>query len=300
MRMQPPALARSVFETSPEERSDESLIERLRDDSTTRVLRVRGDRARIRGDRLLWTAPAEAVDSADAVEWGFLGRATDGSARLVAASPAPAGDADEAGWASLRMSGGDLVDEDAGAFVTAVALGRWFADFRFCPRCGAPARLRSAGWSRQCTGCGREQFPRTDPAVIVAVRDRSDERLLLGQNAAWAVDNRFSTFAGFVEAGESLETAIRREVEEEAGVVVDDLVYRGSQAWPYPRSLMLGFHAIAADEPAARPDGEEIVAVRWFDRDEIRRSLAGTGPVALPGTASIARRLIADWCGDGA
>ncbi|SDQ07127.1 NAD(+) diphosphatase [Microbacterium sp. cf332] len=302
MRMQPPALARSVFEPSPAERADDTLIERLRAESTTRVLQVRGDRARVRGDRLVWAAAADVVEQAPSAEWAFLGRASDGSARLVAASPAATADAgtdrdDEATWSSLRTSGGDLVDEDAGAFVTAVALGRWFADFGFCPRCGSPARLRSAGWSRQCTGCGREQFPRTDPAVIVAVRDTRDERLLLGQNASWAADGRFSTFAGFVEAGESLETAIRREVEEEAGVVVDDLEYRGSQAWPYPRSLMLGFHAVAADQPQARPDGEEIVAVRWFDRDEIRSALAGEGPVALPGSASIARRLIADWCG---
>lgn len=304
MRMQPPALARSVFEPSPEERSDETLLDRLRADSTTRVLTVRGDRARVRGDRLVWEAPELVATGAGNTEWAFLGRAADGSARLIAAQSVPAdgdGDVDgEGSWASLRTSGGDLVDEDAGAFVTAVALGRWFADFRFCPRCGAPARLRSAGWSRLCTGCGREQFPRTDPAVIVAVSDARNERLLLGQNAAWAVDNRFSTFAGFVEAGESLETAIRREVAEEAGVVVDDLVYRGSQAWPYPRSLMLGFHAVTTDASRARPDGEEIVAVRWFDRAEIRSSLAGMGPVMLPGSASIARRLIADWCGDEA
>ncbi|QLD10552.1 NAD(+) diphosphatase [Microbacterium oleivorans] len=303
MRLQPPALARSSFDTAAAERASEDLIPRLRADAGTRVLVIRGDRAEITGDRLRWRTPDEAAAVAGTAEWGFLGRAGDGSARLVAASvPAAAGDdaVDDDGWASLRMAGGDLVDEDAGAFVTAVALGRWFADFRFCPRCGAPAPLRSAGWSRSCTGCGREQFPRTDPAVIVAVRDVRNERILLGQNASWAAHNRFSTFAGFVEAGESLETAIRREVAEEAGVVVDDLEYRGSQGWPYPRSLMLGFHAVAADAPAARPDGEEIVAVRWFTRDEIVSSLAGTGPVSLPGTASIAHRLIADWCGEHA
>lgn len=303
MRLQPPALARSVFDTSAAERAAEDLLPRLRSEASTRVLVVRGDRAEVAGDRLRWRTADEAAAVAGTAEWGFLGRAADGSARLVAAS-APGDDAGDAPgddvWASLRMAGGDLVDADAGAFVTAVALGRWFADFGFCPRCGSPAQLRSAGWSRHCTGCGREQFPRTDPAVIVAVRDARDERLLLGQNAAWAAHNRFSTFAGFVEAGESLETAIRREVAEEAGVVVDELEYRGSQGWPYPRSLMLGFHAVAADAPAARPDGEEIVAVRWFTRDEIASSLAGSGPVSLPGTASIAHRLIADWCGERA
>jgi len=300
MRLQPPALARSVFDTSAVERATEDLLPRLRAEASTRVLVIRGDRAEIAGDRLRWRTADEAAAIAGAAEWGFLGRAADGTARLVAAA-APTADDDAAGaWASLRMAGGDLVDADAGAFVTAVALGRWFADFGFCPRCGSPALLRSAGWSRHCTGCGREQFPRTDPAVIVAVRDARDERILLGQNASWAAHNRFSTFAGFVEAGESLETAIRREVAEEAGVVVSELEYRGSQGWPYPRSLMLGFHAVAADAPAARPDGEEIVAVRWFTRAEIAGSLAGAGPVSLPGTASIAHRLISDWCGEHA
>ncbi|MDN8548590.1 NAD(+) diphosphatase [Microbacterium sp. NM3R9] len=295
MRLQPPALARSAFDTSPDERADDGLVARLLADPTTRVLRVNGDRAPAVGTRLLWEAPDAVTDAA---EWGFLGRAGDGSARLVAAvePPRSSDGRDDDGWVSLRMVGGDLSDEDAGALVTAVSLARWFADFRFCPRCGSPAPLRAAGWSRLCSGCGRQQFPRTDPAVIVAVRDAANERLLLGQNAAWAAQNRFSTFAGFVEAGESLETAVRREVAEEAGVVVDELSYRGSQAWPYPRSLMLGFHAVAEDAAPARPDGEEITEVRWFTRAEIASSLAGTGPVALPGSASIAHRLITDWC----
>ncbi|MEH3090431.1 MAG: NAD(+) diphosphatase [Microbacterium arborescens] len=294
MPTQPQIPSRSVIDPSPVERADPDILTRLRSDDATRVLRVRGDRAPVSSGRLDWVSPGDVVEPA---EWGFLGRASDGTACLVAAlDPAVVEPGEpETGWAGLRSAGGDLADEDAAAFVTAVALGRWFSDAGFCPRCGHRAELRSGGWSRRCTGCGREHFPRTDPAVIVAVRDERDERLLLGQNAAWAVDNRFSTFAGFVEAGESLETAIAREIEEEAGVVVHAVDYLGSQAWPYPRSLMLGFHAVAADTPAARPDGEEIVAVRWFTRDEIGSALAGSGPVSLPGTASIARRLITHW-----
>jgi NAD+ diphosphatase len=143
--------------------------------------------------------------------------------------------------------------------------------------------------------CGRQHFPRTDPAVIVAIASGSDpDLLLLGSNALWGAD-RFSCFAGFVEAGESLESAVRREVREESGVEVDRIAYRGSQAWPYPRSLMVGFVATALDDAAAHADGEEIAAVRWFTRDEIGRGLAGEGDVVLPGPASIAHRLIADW-----
>ncbi|MGB4777017.1 NAD(+) diphosphatase, partial [Microbacterium sp.] len=209
-------------------------------------------------------------------------------------------------WGALRAVGGDLPAVDAGIFVEAVALGGWLVGAPFCPACGARTLVRNAGWSRNCPDCGREHFPRTDPAVIVAVTSPDRSRLLLGKNALWADRNMYSTFAGFVEAGESLEATIVREVHEEAGVTVRDLEYRGSQAWPYPRSLMLGFHATAADPEAARPDGEEIVDVRWFGRDELADALAGARATdrpgsepgfALPGSASIARRLIADWVG---
>jgi NAD+ diphosphatase len=155
--------------------------------------------------------------------------------------------------------------------------------------------VRSAGWSRHCPSCGREHFPRTDPAVIVAITSaRHPDRLLLGSNAMWA-GTRFSCFAGFVEAGESLEAAVAREVREEAGVEVVDVRYRGSQAWPYPRSLMLGFLATATDDAAAEPDGDEILEVRWFERSEIGAGLAGESDLLLPGRASIAHRLISDW-----
>ena len=168
-----------------------------------------------------------------------------------------------------------------------------------CPACGAATELEQAGWSRHCPACGRVHFPRTDPAVIVAVTDADGERLLLGSNAAWP-QGRYSCFAGFAEAGESLESAVQREVEEEAGVPVADAVYQGSQPWPYPRSLMLGFRAVTADSDAARPDGEEIVDVRWFTRDEIAAALAGEGGITLPGPASIAHRLITQWLGERA
>lgn len=132
--------------------------------------------------------------------------------------------------------------------------------------------------------------------MIVAVTSSHDpDLLLLGSNALWGLD-RFSCFAGFVEAGESLEATVRREVAEECGVEVGAVRYRGSQAWPYPRSLMVGFLATAVDDDAARADGDEIAAVRWFTRAEIAAALRGEGDVMLPGTASIAHRLIRDWC----
>ncbi len=195
----------------------------------------------------------------------------------------------------LRAAGGDLPDGEAELLTTAVALAGWLRDAAFCPACGSATEVRHAGWSRHCPVCGRQHFPRTDPAVIVLVTSAtSDDRILLGANAAWGGD-RYSCFAGFAEAGESLEDAVAREVGEEAGVRLRDIAYRGSQAWPYPRSLMLGFRAAVVDDHEAQADGEEIVEVRWFDRDEIGAALRGEGSAMLPGPASIARRLIDDW-----
>ncbi|GGH33213.1 NAD(+) diphosphatase [Microbacterium album] len=284
-----------------EERDVPGLVESLRADDRTRVIAVRGDEAPRAAD------PADGVhalfprDVPEGAEWGFLGRDESGAGILVAAfdpaepEPFPAPD----GWTPLRRVGGELPPDAAETFVAAVSLGRWLVGHRFCPVCGSAAVLKQAGWSRVCEGCGREHFPRTDPAVIVAVTNADRSRLLLGANAAWG-GRMHSCFAGFVESGESLETAIHREILEEAGVRVGDLRYCGSQPWPYPRSLMLGFEATAVDEGEARADGTEILSVRWFTRDEIGEGLAGRGPIGLPGPVSIAHRLIRSWYGDAA
>lgn len=233
--------------------------------------------------------------------WAFLGRTPDHRAVLLAVVADGAGDelVPDADWAPLRAAGGDLPAGEAELLTTAVALSGWLRDAAFCPACGALTELRQAGWSRHCAVCGREHFPRTDPAVIVLLTSAEGDRVLLGANAAWGGD-RYSCFAGFAEAGESLEDAVAREVNEESGVRLREIVYRGSQAWPYPRSLMLGFRAVVVDEVEALADGEEIVEVRWFTREEIGSALRGESAVHLPGAASIARRLIEDWYGETA
>ena len=290
-----PSLARAGWGRAAEERLTPDLVERLRADASTRVLVIAGDAAPlVAADALLWRRPAEVPAGA---EWAFLGRDDDGAALLTAVYPAQEDElfAAPAGWAGLRAVGALLSAGEAGAFVEALSLGRWLVDAPYCPACGTRTELGDAGWSRRCSHCGRQHFPRTDPAVIVAITSADDpDALLLGSNALWGAD-RFSCFAGFVEAGESLESAVRREVAEESGIDVGAVTYRGSQAWPYPRSLMIGFLAVARDDAAARADGEEIAAVRWFTRDEIGRALAGESDVVLPGRASIAHRLIADW-----
>ncbi len=288
-------LAGGGIDRAAQERPEAGLLDRLRADSTSRVLVVVGDAAPLSSPEALhWVAPETVPEGA---EWAFLGRDAAGAGLLLAAF-AEAGERSvdaPAGWGSLRAVGGVLPESDASAFVAALSLGRWLLDGRFCAACGGLLMLGDAGWSRRCPACGRQHFPRTDPAVIVAIRSSRDpDRLLLGSNAMWGA-NRFSCFAGFAEAGESLEAAVQREIAEESGVDVAAVQYRGSQAWPYPRSLMVGFLATAVDDDAARPDGEEIVAVRWFTRAEIGAALAGESDVVLPGRASIAHRLIADW-----
>ena len=176
---------------------------------------------------------------------------------------------------------------------TAVALDEWHERHPRCPRCGAPTRVTHAGWVRTCTEDGSEHYPRTDPAVIMAVVDEHD-RLLLAHASAWAA-GRYSTLAGFVEPGESLEHAVRREVAEETGVVVGPVSYAGSQPWPFPASLMVAFVGRALTSEV-RVDGHEVELARWFTRDELAAAVVG-GQVVPPSTSSIARALIEDWFG---
>ncbi len=274
------------------------MLDRLRDDPMTRVIVVREGRVRVVDSALLRVPPAAVVEAT----WALLGRDADGTVLLLAAAP-PETEALDAVpdeiWLGLRDLGGRIDGQESELLIGAIALAGWLRDAPFCPTCGGGTELQQAGWSRRCLVCGRQHFPRTDPAVIVAVESRDGERLLLGANANWG-GRMFSCFAGFTEAGESLESTAYREIEEESGVRLSALRYISSQAWPFPRSLMVGFRAIVDDESAARPDGEEIIEVRWFTRAEIGSALAGDGPVGLPGPASIARALIIDWYEDRA
>ncbi|WP_133740071.1 NAD(+) diphosphatase [Actinorugispora endophytica] len=197
---------------------------------------------------------------------------------------------------SLRDVGALLSGRDSGLLTHAVAVANWHAGHGFCPRCGSPTRIEAAGHVRICENDGSEQFPRMDPAVIMLVHRTVDgvEQCLLAHNPNWA-DNRYSILAGFVEPGESLEHAVVREVAEEVGVAVDEPVYLGSQPWPFPRSLMLGYFARAVGT-APRTDLEEITDVRWLSREELAAA-AESGEILLPGPVSIARKLLERWYG---
>jgi NAD+ diphosphatase len=192
----------------------------------------------------------------------------------------------------LREAGLVLPPAEAGLAAYAVALLNWHRRHRFCANCGAPTSVAEAGFSRRCPRCGAHHFPRTDPCVIMTVEHAG--RLLLGRRAGWP-EGRLSVLAGFVAPGEAAEEAVVREVEEESGIVARDPVYVASQPWPFPASLMLGFHAVSdGGEPGTR-DGE-LDEVRWVDRDTVRRALNGDETVfRLPPAVSIARFLIERW-----
>lgn len=187
-----------------------------------------------------------------------------------------------------------LPPDSASLLAYARALSLWKARHRHCGLCGASNLPARAGHVLRCSreGCGTETFPRLDPAIIVLITDTSGERVLLGRQASWA-PGRYSTIAGFVEPGESLEDAVVREVEEETGVNVGDVEYVASQPWPFPSSLMLGFRAVARTHEITLRDGE-LEDARWFTRADI-----AAGHPALPPAGAISARLIDAWFGAG-
>lgn len=187
----------------------------------------------------------------------------------------------------LAILGGDEVEV---AFA-AVGLMGWHSAAGFCPACGTATTVIDSGHARRCPNCGREDYPRSDPAVIVALTDATD-RLLLGRQASWPA-SRYSVLAGFVETGEALEQTVRREIGEEVAITVGDMSYLGSQPWPFPRSLMIAFHAHAVTTQITPAPGE-IETAAWFSRSELEAALA-EGSVTLPPPASIARRMIQAW-----
>ena len=191
---------------------------------------------------------------------------------------------------SLRDVGASLSDVERDLAAAATALVRWHQMEPQCPRCGGETRVVDGGYARHCERCDEQHFPRTDPAVIVAVVD-ADDRLLLGRQASWG--SRVSVLAGFVEAGESLEQTVHREIGEEVDVTLDRLRYFGSQPWSFPRSLMTGFFA-RASSTAICVDADEIAWAGWFTREELTAQLEA-GTIGLPGPSSIASRLIATW-----
>ncbi|NEM90588.1 NAD(+) diphosphatase [Galbitalea soli] len=280
-------------------RERENLFDELWADPATRVLPIFQGTALLSSPSSLALLPVGAIPEAELRV--YLGRSTSTTSPepvgtpIVAVLLADAGHLAESEWGSLRALGTVLSDRDAGILTEALGILNWHASHAFSPRTGEPTLVEKGGWVRRDPVSGTEVFPRTDAAIIVGVTD-ADDRLLLGSNALWE-SNRFSLLAGFVEPGESLEAAVVREVFEESGIRVTDPVYLGSQPWPFPASLMLGFMARVDSRVTSTltPDGNEILALRWFSREELRDS---RGEIMLPGSTSIAHAIIEEWYGE--
>lgn len=290
-----PPLASAGFDRDASTRLSTSALDAAWAERTTVLLRLKRAMLPLReldGDR----AELELVPVSgerESQHW-YLGRA---EGRAVFAAAAHDGDGypePSAVWRPTFTVGALLRPVQRELVTVAQALHNWHASMPFSPQDGEPTETTQGGWAR-LDPHGREHFPRTDPAVIVLVEHEG--RLLLGSNVLWEAD-RFSLLAGFVEAGESAEQAVAREIHEEAGIRVEDIRYVASQSWPFPRSLMLGFRARLAhgeDPGALAPDPTEISALRWFTREELRTPAPG---LLLPGSISIARWLIDRWAAE--
>jgi len=299
------SLSRSRIDRDAASRKIPGFLEAVMAKDSTRVVMIWRGEALLAADattRLDLVAPQNVPGDALLIYLGTTTEATRGIPQgtpIVAAvltdESGPRVCSDMARWVSARTMAHALDDLDSGIVVQALAMANWHQAHLFSPVTGAPTEMDQAGWTRVDQSTGKDLFPRTDAAVIALVTDQHD-RIVLGSNALWEA-RRYSLLAGFVEPGESLEAAVIREVFEESGLVVTNPVYVGSQPWPFPASLMVGFRAEIDETSLAniRPDGTEIIDLRWFSREEL---LASLDDVLLPGRPSIARAMIEDWLGD--
>jgi NAD+ diphosphatase len=274
------------------------LFDELWANPATRIVSVADGKGLLASDSSLALLPVGEVPPAEIRV--YLGRTTTATASepigtpVVAVLLAAEFERDGGRWENLRTVGSVLSDRDAGLLTEALGILNWHVSHGFSPRTGERTISERGGWVRRDPVSNSEVFPRTDAAIIVGVIDAED-RILLGSNALWE-SNRYSLLAGFVEPGESLEAAVEREVFEESGIRVTDPVYLGSQPWPFPASLMVGFSARVDPSRTSTltPDGAEILDLRWFSRDELEAAL---GEIILPGPTSIARAIIEEWFG---
>lgn len=293
------ALARVGVDRGGDWRVTAGLMDRLWSSPGTKIMLISQGKSPVRGSSLLLLDPERIEPTQTPVYLGKTTITTDepaGTDVVLLMIEEPSNQWFEDGpveWMGLREIATELSMRDSALFVEAAAIANWHSTHTHCPRCGSATQVESGGWVRRCPVDNSQHFPRTDPAIIATVVDERD-RLLLGSSAQWS-NKRFSTLAGFVEPGESLEAAVIREIGEEAGITVHSPRYMGSQPWPFPASLMLGFTAQAHSADAV-PDGVEITDLRWFTRAELAQSV-GSGEVVIASGASIARSLIEHWYG---
>ena len=296
MSLKPNFFSGSTLDRAATLRRDEAGLASLLKATASRIFPVWRSHSLIKGDQIVSLPHAEIEHLLEAGETPiFLGMQNDVACFTCDLSHheletiprlAEAGE-----FADIRQIGGQLSQADAALLAFARAMVHWHRTHRFCGRCGKRTLPHQGGHVRRCTdpACGQETYPRTDPAVIMLVT--SDDHCLLGRQSIWT-PGMFSTLAGFVEPGETPEEAVAREVMEETGIRVTEVTYHSSQPWPFPGSLMIGFHAIGIREEP-RVDTHELEAAAWFTRKDLR-AFPERG-MTLPRPISIARRLIVDW-----
>ena len=293
----PHTFAGNPLDRAEYQRRDTSWLAAREQDAASRFLPLRNLDVLLEGEepaRLAWVG-GEAAKSLEGPR--FLLGLRDGAAHFAVDVRGVEGDltsGTERRFVDVRTAATLLSAEDAGITAQARSQVDWHARHGFCSVCGAPTEALRGGQQRTCGSCGADHFPRTDPVVIVVVTD--GDRCLLGQSHGRLSQMRmFSALAGFMDQGESIEEAVRREVLEEAGVRVGAVRYHSSQPWPFPSSLMIGCHADALTTDV-RPDKVEMLSVQWFERATVQRALAGeAGDLRVPASFAIAHHLIRAW-----
>ena len=281
-------LSRSRLDRAAHLRADSEGLEVLW--RAAKVISIVGDKFKTTESGLAYIDPISAQG-----ERYFLGLDETGTPYFVTHQNSVDIDLDD--FHSLRTIGARLNDLEIGAAVHALALTQWHDAHQRCAKCGESTHPTFAGAVRECDKCGASHHPRTDPAIIVLVKD-SQDRILLGRQKIWPA-KRFSTFAGFVEPGESFESCVIREVAEECGGKVTEMNYLGSQPWPFPASIMIAYEAIISNPESVKEDGKEIEEIIWLTREELK-SKTSSGDLLLPPIISVARAMINSWYGPNA
>lgn len=297
--------AHNALDRLANRRDDEAFQADVANSADARTLAIVGDAAVVRHGRDgaldLWFEPSEISALGRQGQRVFLGMDARGPAFAVeveiesGASPEDGSDLDLLTPRQLAADAA-VAPSDLGALAAGKSLLSWHATHRFCGRCGTETKSSTSGWKRECPGCGLHHFPRTDPVVIMLAID--GDRCLLGRQPRFPA-GMYSCLAGFLEPGETIEDAVRREIGEEAGIACGAVTYLGCQPWPFPSSLMIGCLVEAASTEITI-DADELEDARWFTREEVRAMLEGRHPegLACPMPMAIAHHIVAAWVGD--